>query len=192
MRPSKLAVYRKKKGLTQEHLAELSGVTTRTIQRIEKGSVVPHIQTLKILAGCLEIDPELLMDEAEGNLAGAEGASQHQHDAKSHSSIAPLFHLAALIGLSLPILNIILPFVLWLIIRNQNQDYDHQGKQVLNFQLSMSMLLFPAIAVMVWYFPIGFPLTAIIYLFMVIMTLVNTYRSVKVIPVKYPMSYRFF
>ncbi|WP_316839080.1 helix-turn-helix domain-containing protein [Pedobacter gandavensis] len=176
MRPSKLAVYRRKKGLTQEKLAELSGLSTRTIQRIEKGTVVPQLETLKVLAGCLEIDPELLMDEAKGNIP----------------SIAPLFHLAALIGLALPILNIILPFLLWLALRNQHQEYEKQGKQVLNFQLSMSMLLFPAIAVMVWYFPIGFPLMAIIYVFMVSMTLLNLYRSVKMIPVKYPWSYEFF
>ncbi|WP_316820554.1 helix-turn-helix domain-containing protein [Pedobacter gandavensis] len=187
MRPSKLAVYRRKKGLTQESLAELSGVTTRTIQRIEKGSVVPHVQTLKILAGCLEIDPELLMDEPEGRVS-----EKQVLQGKSDVPLAPLFHLAALIGLSLPILNIILPFGLWLVLRNQNQEYEQQGKQVLNFQLSMSMLLFPAIALMVWYFPIGFPISALIYVFMVVMTLLNLYRSVKMIPVKYPWSYGFF
>ena len=178
MPPSKLALYRRKKGMTQENLAELSGVTTRTIQRIEKGSVVPHIQTLKILADCLEIDPELLMDEPEGTANTA--------------SITPLFHLLALIGLSLPVLNILLPFLLWLLKREENQEYNHQGKQVLNFQLSMSMLLFPAIALMVFYFPLGFPLTVLIYAFMVIMTLLNLYRSIKLQPVKYPFSYVFF
>lgn len=178
MPPSKLALYRRKKGMTQENLAELSGVTTRTIQRIEKGSVVPHIQTLKILADCLEIDPELLMDEPEGTANTA--------------SITPLFHLLALIGLSLPVLNILLPFLLWLLKREENQEYNHQGKQVLNFQLSMSMLLFPAIALMVFYFPLGFPLTVLIYVFMVIMTLLNLYRSIKLQPVKYPFSYVFF
>lgn len=178
MPPSKLALYRRKKGMTQENLAELSGVTTRTIQRIEKGSVVPHIQTLKILADCLEIDPELLMDEPEGTANTA--------------SITPLFHLLALIGLCLPVLNILLPFLLWLLKREENQEYNQQGKQVLNFQLSMSMLLFPAIALMVFYFPLGFPLTVLIYVFMVIMTLLNLYRSIKLQPVKYPFSYVFF
>lgn len=195
MRPSKLAVYRRKKGLTQENLAELSGVTTRTIQRIEKGSVVPHIQTLKILADCLEIDPELLMDEPEGVKFEQEEVKPEQFNhaqEKKIASITPLFHLAALIGLSLPILNILLPFALWLFLRNEHKEYEQQGKQVLNFQLSMSMLLFPSIAVMVWYFPIGFPLTVLIYVFMVIMTLLNLYRSVKMIPVKYPWSYEFF
>lgn len=185
MPPSKLAVYRRKKGLTQEHLAELSGVTARTIQRIEKGSVVPHIQTLKILAGCLEIDPELLMDAAEGNIA-----EQEQSNVKQ-SSITPLFHLLALIGMCLPILNIVFPFLLWLLKRQDDPEDDQQGKQVLNFHLSMSMLLFPAIALMIFYFPVGFPLTAIIYVFMFSMTLLNLYRSIKILPVKYPLSFTF-
>lgn len=188
MRPSKLALYRRKKGLTQENLAELSGVTARTIQRIEKGSVVPHIQTLKILADCLEIDPELLMDEPEGTSIGQQPAPA----GVNNTSITPLFHLLALIGLSLPILNIMLPFLLWLFKREEKPEYNHQGKQVLNFQLSMSMLLFPAIVLMVFYFPLGFPLTVLIYAFMVIMTLINLYRSIKLQPVKYPFSYVFF
>lgn len=186
MRPSKLAVYRRKKGLTQENLAELSGVTTRTIQRIEKGSVVPHIQTLKILAGCLEIDTELLMDKPEGSVA------EQEEPAAKNSSISPLFHLAALIGLILPILNIIFPFLLWLFKRHETPEDDQQGKQVLNFHLSMSILLYPSIVVMVFYFPVGFPLTALIYVFMVCMTLINLYRSIKLLPVKYPFSYAFF
>lgn len=184
MPPSKLALYRRKKGLTQEQLAELSGVTARTIQRIEKGDVVPHTQTLKMLAGCLDIDAELLMDDPEGNLPALETAGK--------SSIAPLFHLAALLGLSLPILNIILPFILWLVKRDELSEYDRQGRQVLNFHLSLSMVFFPAIVLMVYFFPLGFPLTMAIYLFMVIMTLINLFRSVKLQPVKYPLSYPFF
>lgn len=186
MPPSKLAVYRRKKGLTQENLAELSGVTTRTIQRIEKGSVVPHVQTLKILADCLEIDPELLMDAAEGS------ASLQEQPVVEQSSITPLFHLSALIGMCLPILNIVFPFILWLLKRKEHPEDDEQGKQVLNFHLSMSMLLFPAIAVMVFYFPIGFPLVVLIYVFMVCMTLLNLYRSIKLLPIKYPFSFAFF
>lgn len=184
MPPSKLALYRRKKGLTQEQLAELSGVTARTIQRIEKGDVVPHTQTLKMLAGCLDIDAELLMDDPEGNLSGQATVTQ--------SSIAPLFHLAALLGLSLPILNIILPFILWLIKRDELPGYDRQGRQVLNFHLSLSMIFFPSIVLMVYFFPLGFPLTMAVYLFMVIMTLINLFRSVKLQPVKYPLSYPFF
>lgn len=47
---------RKKKGLTQEELASLCHLDTRTIQRIEKGEVKPYFSTLKILSEVLEYD----------------------------------------------------------------------------------------------------------------------------------------
>ncbi|MEE1945938.1 helix-turn-helix transcriptional regulator [Pedobacter sp. KR3-3] len=49
----KIAQARKKSGLTQEQLAELTHVTVRTIQRIENGQSVPRAFTLKALATAL-------------------------------------------------------------------------------------------------------------------------------------------
>lgn len=45
--------------LSQEDLAEISGLNVRTIQRIENGRK-PSIETLKRLASALEIDPSLI------------------------------------------------------------------------------------------------------------------------------------
>ncbi|TCZ74887.1 helix-turn-helix domain-containing protein [Flaviaesturariibacter aridisoli] len=53
--------HRKRKGLTQEELAERSGVTVRTIQRIEGGETVPRAYTLKAIAGALDLAPEALL-----------------------------------------------------------------------------------------------------------------------------------
>ena len=184
MSASKLAIYRRKKGLTQEQLSELSGVTTRTIQRIEKGAVVPHVQTLKMLADCLDIETELLMDAAEGN-------AETKPKAKT-TSIVPLFHLLALLGLGFPILNIVLPFILWILKKDENPEFDKQGKQVLNFHLTFTIVFFPAIVLMVLYFPVGFPLVVVSYAFMVVMTLINLFRSIKLAPVNYPFAYPFF
>lgn len=44
----KLVYQRKLKGYTQENLSEKTQVTIRTIQRIEKGEVNPHLQTIKL------------------------------------------------------------------------------------------------------------------------------------------------
>lgn len=46
---------RLQKGWSQQQLAELSGLSTRTIQRIEAGQT-PSIETLKSLASVFEID----------------------------------------------------------------------------------------------------------------------------------------
>lgn len=51
-----LVYHRKLKGLSQEQLAEKTKVTVRTIQRLEKGEVAPHLRTVKMLAAALDIE----------------------------------------------------------------------------------------------------------------------------------------
>ncbi|MBD3653548.1 helix-turn-helix domain-containing protein [Kangiella sp.] len=46
---------RLKRGWSQEHLAELTGVSTRTIQRIERGQT-PSLETKNALAAVFEVD----------------------------------------------------------------------------------------------------------------------------------------
>ena len=46
---------RLQKGWSQDHLAELTGVSTRTIQRIERG-YKPGLETVKALASVFEVD----------------------------------------------------------------------------------------------------------------------------------------
>jgi XRE family transcriptional regulator, regulator of sulfur utilization len=50
----KLLDARKKKGLTQEELADKTNITVRTIQRIESGETIPRAFTLRTLAAALE------------------------------------------------------------------------------------------------------------------------------------------
>ncbi len=47
--------YRKKRGLTQEQLAEILYMSTRQIQRIEKNETATTIETLKKLKEALDI-----------------------------------------------------------------------------------------------------------------------------------------
>ena len=56
-----LIYQRKLKGYTQEDLSEKTSVGVRTIQRIEKGDVQPHLQTIKLLAIGLEINVDDLI-----------------------------------------------------------------------------------------------------------------------------------
>lgn len=56
-----LVYQRKLKGCTREELAGKTAVTVRTIQRIEKGDVQPHLQTIKLLATALEIEIDQIL-----------------------------------------------------------------------------------------------------------------------------------
>jgi len=58
-----IASYRKKHGYSQEELSQFSGISLRTIQRVEKGTVYPRGYTLRTLAKSLEIELSHLKTE---------------------------------------------------------------------------------------------------------------------------------
>ncbi len=57
----KIVAARKKKGFTQEQLADLTNITVRTIQRIESGESIPRSYTLKAIASTLDIPFDTLI-----------------------------------------------------------------------------------------------------------------------------------
>jgi uncharacterized Tic20 family protein/DNA-binding XRE family transcriptional regulator len=119
---------RQLKGLTQEQLAEKCEVSTRTIQRIESGEVDPRAFTLQCLTEALDFD-FIELDESRDNLWLA------------------VLHLSSMLCM------IIVPLVLWSWKKNQSPRIDSQGRQVLNFQITMTLLLFTGA-----FFLVGFPL----------------------------------
>ena len=49
-------------GYTQKEVSEISSISLRSIQRIEKGEVMPRMHTLKLLANCLEFSLDTIND----------------------------------------------------------------------------------------------------------------------------------
>jgi uncharacterized Tic20 family protein/DNA-binding Xre family transcriptional regulator len=115
----KVSELRQQKGLTQEQLAELCEVSPRTIQRIESGEVDPRAYTLHCLGTALEFD---FGEDNTGN---------------KNLWLAAL-HLSSIF--SIPIF----PLLLWSWKKNRSYKIDHQGRQVLNFQITMTLSLFAA------------------------------------------------
>ena len=60
----KLKQIRINRNLSQEQLAELSGLNVRTIQRLEKGSK-PSLESLKCLAAALSVEVSDIKDASE-------------------------------------------------------------------------------------------------------------------------------
>ena len=133
---NKLLKYREKLNLTQEELAQKSGVSTRTIQRIEKGTE-PKGHTLKVLAKALEITEDDLR----------ENISESQAETINHKLIKQI-NLSSIIALILPPINILLP---WIIMKRKNQVND-LTKQIVSVQIfytiiaSVSVILSPFIS----------------------------------------------
>ena len=116
----KVSELRQQKGLTQEQLAERCEVSARTIQRIENGEVDPRAYTLQCLGTALEFD------------FGAENASNE------NLWLAAL-HLSSILCI------LIVPLLLWSWKKNQSYRIDQHGRQVLNFQITMTLSLFATV-----------------------------------------------
>tara|TARA_R110002049_G_scaffold189035_1_gene357466 strand:- start:87 stop:683 length:597 start_codon:yes stop_codon:yes gene_type:complete len=114
------------KGMSQELLAEESGLSLRTIQRIENSESEPRGDTLKRLAIALDTSPDEIIDwkilEDKGYLT--------------------LMSLSALGFLFFPILGIILPLVFWILKKDKLKNVNELGKSILNFEITWCLLLF--------------------------------------------------
>lgn len=184
MMTSKLAHYRRKTGLSQEQLAAVSGVSVRTIQRIESGKVEAHPATLKMLADALKVQTQELTVNEQIQFST-------KTKTKNEDKTKPLFHMFALIGLFFPVFNIILPALFWFFKKDESAVYDLEGKSVVNFQITMSLVLVPSVILMVFIFPVGFPLLVVVYFYTFFMSVVNVFRSINKRTTYYPLTCRF-
>lgn len=119
--------FREQNGYTQSDLAEKTGLSLRTIQRIESGHTIPKGHTLKVLAEFLGGNPT----EIKSNSSQITDVQIDQ---------IKLINLSALAVIIIPFGNIIFPFILW---RKylKDQTVNHAAKYLLNFQIIWSLLL---------------------------------------------------
>jgi uncharacterized Tic20 family protein len=99
-----------------------------------------------------------------------------------------LCHLSALVGFVVPFGNIIAPMIIWILKKDEFPHVDDQGKEALNFQISVTIyfiigliLIFVAIGILI------LPLIAIFSLIMIIIASIKAYDGEKY---RYPLSIR--
>ena len=175
-----LAALRKQRGLSQEQLANKSGVALRTIQRIEAASVSAHLQTLSLLSTALDVD----LDE----LTGKDDPVADRAKEKWLLCI----HLAPIFGSFFPTGNLVVPFILWLYKRNDDMEFDNHGRAVINFQIGMSCFLGLAFIMIFAFTPIGILLLFGSIIYNVFMVLLNAWRVAHSKPYAYPLSIPLF
>ena len=117
---------RKRKGISQELLAEKSGVSLRTIQRIENGEGEPRGDTMVRLANALEVAPDELFD----------------WELKEDKAFIFNLNTSALSFLIFPVLGIIVPFILWANKKDKIRHARQVGAEIINFQITWSILYF--------------------------------------------------
>ncbi len=120
---------RNRKGFSQEVLAEESGLSLRTIQRIENGETTPRGDTLQRIAKGLGVTSEELID----------------WKLEKNDSYLAILNASALTFIFFPIFGILVPLVMWISQKNKIHGIDRNSRKILNFQITWSLVLFLSI-----------------------------------------------
>ena len=122
----KIKELRTRKGISQEELSEESGLSLRTIQRIENGETEPRGDSLKKLANTLGVTPDELIDwtiqENRGYLI--------------------FLNLSALGYILFPLLGILIPFVMLTAKKDKIKDLAKVGRAIVNFEITWNIIVF--------------------------------------------------
>ena len=176
---SELKKIREKQNLTQEELAEKSGLSVRTIQRIEAGTE-PKGYTLRTLASTLEvsekdllitdipteeiiIDSPILMDEIETQQA----ISTIENDEIFNSTLIKIINLSSLPLAWFPIANFLPPLLIMIFTKEKSPIV----KQIISLQIFLAIIS-PIIFLIVAFFKLG---SASVMITLVGLTLLNIF-----------------
>lgn len=104
-------------------------------------------------------------------------------------TVSMLCHLSALSGGFIPFGNIIGPLIFWLIRKDQYPEVDRQGKDALNFQISMTLwMIVSAILILL---VIGIFVLIALGVLNLVMIIVASVKSNNGERFKYPLSIEF-
>jgi uncharacterized Tic20 family protein len=98
-------------------------------------------------------------------------------------------HLSALAGMIVPFGNVIAPLIVWLVKRDQSPLVDREGKEALNFQLSMTIYMLVS-ALLIFAF-IGIPLLVVVCVLDLVLTIVAAIKTSSGESYRYPFTIRF-
>ena len=103
---------------------------------------------------------------------------------------ATLCHLTALsVYVGIPFGHIVGPLIVWLIKKDELPLVDDQGKEALNFQISVT--IYAVLCVPLAFLLIGIPLLIAIGLFQLVATIVGGVKASTGVPFRYPLCIRF-
>ncbi|MEW5544226.1 DUF4870 domain-containing protein [Pseudomonas soli] len=97
-------------------------------------------------------------------------------------------HLSALLGLVLPLGHLLGPLVLWHLKREQDPFIDAQGKEALNFQISVTIAGF--VCFLLIFVFIGILLFAVLMVAVLILIILAAVKTNEGQPYRYPFIWR--
>ena len=107
---------------------------------------------------------------------------------KDERTWAMLCHFSAFAGLIFPFGNFLAPLIIWLIKKEELPFVEDQGKEVLNFQISMTIYLL--ISGMLCFILIGIPILIGLVIFSFIITIIAAISANDGKSYRYPINLR--
>ncbi len=174
-----LIYQRKLKGYSQEELSDKSHIAIRTIQRIEKEEANPHLQTIKLLSIALEIEVEDLL------------VLENPKEETIQKKWLLLMHATPILGLVIPLCNILFPLFLWIHKREDNKRYEIHGRAIVNFQITMTVLFILSFIALLTIEGYGFFMFVIVIPYAIIVSIINVISAMNSQKCYYPLSFPF-
>jgi uncharacterized protein len=126
--------------------------------------------------------------EPKSTLLDQTGAPLIEYD-KDARTLGMVCHLSALIGLlGIPLLNIVGPLAVWLWRKDKYVFVDDQGKESLNFQITMTLL--GIVAGILTLILIGWVLLGIIWIVNLVLVIIAASKANKGEAYRYPLNLR--
>jgi uncharacterized Tic20 family protein len=111
-------------------------------------------------------------------------------DASDDNTWAMACHLAALAGyVGVPMGNLVGPLIIWLIKKDEIPLVDKNGKESLNFQISMT--IYSIISFFLCFVLIGFPILFLIFIANFILIIIASVKSNRGVTYHYPLTMKF-
>lgn len=129
----KVRELRTRKGLSQEILAENSGLSLRTIQRIENGETEPRGDSLIRLARAFNITPDEIIDWAP----------------EENNGFLAALNISVLTFIVFPLLGLLVPLILWISKKDKIKGLNDVAKKIINFQITWNILFFVGYGVII-------------------------------------------
>ena len=121
----KIKALRSRKGYSQEELSEKTGLSLRTIQRIENGETEPRGDSLKRLAVAFDVLPDEIVDWT----------------VQENKGFIISLNLSALSFVIFPLLGVLVPLIIWISKKDKIRNLNEIAKDLLNFQITWFIIL---------------------------------------------------
>jgi len=100
-----------------------------------------------------------------------------------------LCHLVVFTGYIIPLASIFGPLIIWMIKRDEMPFVDDQGKESLNFQITIMLAMIASGLLM--FVLVGFVLIAVVVIFQFIVVIIASIKANEGVYYRYPLSIRF-